>query len=47
MIVHAYGAEGGGYIFSWGIAREVSEIIAEHFTYKNSGSTEATTRSKL
>ncbi|KAJ9143110.1 Nucleotide-binding domain-containing protein [Pleurostoma richardsiae] len=29
-VVHAYGAEGGGYIFSWGLAREVTKLVSEY-----------------
>ncbi|KAH8888006.1 nucleotide-binding domain-containing protein [Thozetella sp. PMI_491] len=28
-IVHAYGAEGGGYIYSWGLAKEVMKLVNE------------------
>lgn len=29
-IIHAYGVEGGGYIFSWGLAKEVSRLVFEY-----------------
>ncbi|CAH0034096.1 unnamed protein product [Clonostachys rhizophaga] len=28
-IVHAYGTGGGGYVFSWGVAKEVSKLVGE------------------
>ncbi|CAG9951968.1 unnamed protein product [Clonostachys rosea f. rosea IK726] len=28
-IVHAYGTGGGGYVFSWGVAKEVSQLVGE------------------
>ncbi|CAI6089003.1 unnamed protein product [Clonostachys chloroleuca] len=28
-IVHAYGTGGGGYVFSWGVAKEVSQLVDE------------------
>jgi D-amino-acid oxidase len=31
-VVHAYGPSGGGYIFSWGLAREVCDMVNDfHF----------------
>ncbi|KAJ6024742.1 hypothetical protein N7540_005539 [Penicillium herquei] len=33
-VVHAYGVAGGGYIFSWGLAREVSHLVKQfHFKF--------------
>ncbi|KAJ5715291.1 uncharacterized protein N7483_012472 [Penicillium malachiteum] len=35
-VVHAYGVAGGGYIFSWGLAREVCHLVEQfHFTSSN------------
>lgn len=28
-VVHAYGVAGGGYIFSWGLARKVCHLVEE------------------
>lgn len=28
-VVHAYGVEGGGYVFSFGFRREVAQLVAE------------------
>ncbi|KAK7214128.1 hypothetical protein V2G26_021306 [Clonostachys chloroleuca] len=30
-VVHAYGAEGGGYVFGWGLAREVCNIVNDYY----------------
>lgn len=29
-VVHAYGMEAGGYVFSFGFAREVAKLVAEY-----------------
>lgn len=29
-VLHAYGVGGGGYVFSWGLAKAVVDLVNEH-----------------
>jgi hypothetical protein len=45
-VVHAYGPSGGGYIFSWGVAREVCEMVNE-FNFAPVAPVQASLRAKI